>query len=852
MSSTKQRFRPAGDDKGRAEKRQTLLGVLAVVVFAALAVLIVSRGKQLADVEMSEGLIGTEAVERVVATHDFTFVRTSDPQLEQERQAAAEREPEVWDYNLNLEEATQAALARGFRRMQREIRIAAEAVWEQREFDGTADPSTERPVDHAGWLALLSDDERVAAACTSARINAFATVVGTSITPDECAFLARAGFSPSVESASRQIAGAVMERHIVDDIRMVQRVGDRGIFLRTLTLETDDNAPGELISDYDRFLSLGDVPEFVRNQRWSAIEELEPAELRTTVVELAGRFVRVNVVKNSDETARRRADARNSVVSRAQDVDFRRGQSIINEGEVISAETVEIVQQMRATRPYTPSRAWLAAGTSVILLLLLLAFAILGRSPGVRGNWRPRDLVLMGVVLISHLGVTQIVITVFKTLVEGDLELPLDVFYMAAPFAAGAMIVRILTTSENAFVYTIIYGLLAGIVFDLDFTYMTVALTSGVFAIAAVRLAQSRTDILRASFIVGFAAAAVSAAMAAMGQLAPGSNPWLITLAGFVSGLTCGLFVNAVLPPLELLFRYTTSIKLLELANLDHPLLRDLMLKAPGSYHHSMMVGQLVEAACQAVGADALLGRVGSYYHDIGKMKSPHYFAENQSGENPHDKLKPNMSALVIKAHVKDGVEMAREHKLPPELIDFIQEHHGTSLIRYFYHRAKQETEGEVREEDYRYAGPRPQSRETAICMLADGIEAASRSLPDPSEAHLKGLVNKMINSAFTDGQLDECDLTLKDLNEIARAFMRRLVAMNHQRPAYPGEDRKGARNGSKNPKAPAAAPSPETRADVSTGDGADSSKPGDGGSDAEATDLPAEDSEVGLRRLGM
>jgi putative nucleotidyltransferase with HDIG domain len=264
---------------------------------------------------------------------------------------------------------------------------------------------------------------------------------------------------------------------------------------------------------------------------------------------------------------------------------------------------------------------------------------------------------------------------------------------------------------------------------------------------------------------------------------------------GLAGGIASGIVVSAVLPIVEAVFGYTTDIKLLELANLNHPGLRELIIRAPGSYHHSMMVGSLCEAAAEAVGGNPLLARVGSYYHDIGKAKNPHYFAENQKlGVNPHDKLKPNMSALVIKAHVKDGIEMARQYRLPGVIQDFIAQHHGTSLIAYFYHKAKSLEDPEIQgvdEKDYRYPGPKPQSRETAICLLADGIEAASRAMPEPTPAKLKGLVQKMINKAFTDGQLDECELTLKDLNLIALAFNRILAGIYHHRPEYPSDKKK-------------------------------------------------------------
>lgn len=223
---------------------------------------------------------------------------------------------------------------------------------------------------------------------------------------------------------------------------------------------------------------------------------------------------------------------------------------------------------------------------------------------------------------------------------------------------------------------------------------------------------------------------------------------------------------------------------------MNAPILRQLMIEAPGTYHHSILVGNLAEAAAESINANPLLARVASYYHDIGKIKKPLYFIENAGGQrNRHDKLAPSMSALILTSHVKDGVELAREHKLGVELIDIIQQHHGTTLIKFFYGRAKDQADPEVQqidERDYRYHGPKPQTREAALIMLADAVEAASRTLTDPTPARIQGMVQKLINNIFIDGQLDECDLTLKDLNQIAKSFNRVLSGSFHHRVDYP------------------------------------------------------------------
>jgi hypothetical protein len=218
------------------------------------------------------------------------------------------------------------------------------------------------------------------------------------------------------------------------------------------------------------------------------------------------------------------------------------------------------------------------------------------------------------------------------------------------------------------------------------------------------------------------------------------------------------------------------------------------VVQAPGTYHHSIIVGNLAEAAAEAIGANSLFARVSSYFHDIGKIKKPEYFVENlMGGASRHEKLSPSMSSLIITSHVKDGIELARENNLPEKIIDVIPQHHGTSLITYFYDKAKKQhdpSHQEIKEGDYRYPGPKPQTKEAGIVHLADSVEAAARTLADPTPARIKGLVRKIVNNKFADGQLDECDLTLKDLNEIVESFTRTLTAMYHHRVDYPeGEE---------------------------------------------------------------
>jgi len=250
------------------------------------------------------------------------------------------------------------------------------------------------------------------------------------------------------------------------------------------------------------------------------------------------------------------------------------------------------------------------------------------------------------------------------------------------------------------------------------------------------------------------------------------------------------VLVAGFTPVFESLFGFITYIKLLELANLNQPLFQRMIIDAPGTYHHSIIVASLVEAAAEAIGANSLLAKVSAYYHDIGKLSKPHYFIENQPGyDNRHDKLSPKMSSLIIISHVKEGCELASSVKLGQPIINIIREHHGTSLVSYFFDKAKKDKDESIRsltESDFRYPGPKPQTKEAGLVMLGDVIEASSRTLTNPTPARIRSLVRERIERIYEDGQLDDCELTLKNLNMIAETFTRILLGIFHHRVDYP------------------------------------------------------------------
>lgn len=364
----------------------------------------------------------------------------------------------------------------------------------------------------------------------------------------------------------------------------------------------------------------------------------------------------------------------------------------------------------------------------------------------------------------------------------------LPIFYI--PFSLVTLLSIILFNNlEISFLLTLACGIAITSIAGNNFLLVVMFLTSGILAILLAKDMRRRNVIIRTGLFIGLAQAATLALAFRFRPLYAISN--LILIA---NGIACSIIVIGILPIFEYLFKTVTNVSLLELADFHNPLLQRMVMEAPGTYHHSLIVGNLSDAACKAVGANALLARIGAYYHDIGKLSKPEYFSENQSAfTSKHETLTPAMSKLIIMNHVKEGVELAKKYKFTPSVIDFIQQHHGNSLVYYFYRRALENNENveKVGEDEFRYPGPKPNSKETAIVLLADSVEAATRTIKEADPAKIEELVHKIINNKFIDGQLDECDLTLKDLEKISSVFIRILSGIYHGRVSYPEDIKK-------------------------------------------------------------
>ncbi len=465
-------------------------------------------------------------------------------------------------------------------------------------------------------------------------------------------------------------------------------------------------------------------------------------------------------------------------------VEIQRGELVVSRGERLTPSHVSRLQVLDRAQRKTRTRShWWGAWLLACLFAAVGSVYLKRYEPKV---WKtPPQLVLILVVVGLVLGIARLI-----------LESPLIPAWI--PVASVSMLLSMLLNPRLGILMGLLVTGLVGIVAQADLPLL-LGFSTGCFVGGyAVQGIRRRIHFFRAGLITGLAQG-----VAILGCYLLLQWPMEAALGAGLAGCLSGLLLSSVitfclLPLCESLFGLITDVSLLELSDLNHPLLKELSVKAPGTYHHSLIVANLAEAACEAIEANPFLARVGCYFHDVGKMLHPEYFVENQPPETSrHDRLAPSMSSLVILNHVKDGIKLARRHRLNQAIIDFIPGHHGTGLIYYFYRRALEEVEDQkyLKEERFRYPGPKPHSRETAVALLADSAEAATRALLEKSPARIQEVVRRIVNNKFIDGQLDDCDLTLRDLNRIAEAFIRVLAGIYHSRieyPKTPGEEAEG------------------------------------------------------------
>ncbi|GBC83623.1 Cyclic-di-AMP phosphodiesterase PgpH [bacterium HR11] len=500
-----------------------------------------------------------------------------------------------------------------------------------------------------------------------------------------------------------------------------------------------------------------------------------------------------NLWPQMEETLARQRRAMESVPEVR--VEIRRGQTIIRAGQTVTPQVERVLSRLAAQRtPRTliPLAIGLALWTGLMIGLLYYGMT---RLPLRNITLSHKPLFATGVTIWLLLWTLVFVETRYVVAGLAAIGLPESwesAFFFSLPLSLGTCLWVLLGDWARAGWFGLWMAPLVGFFLGVDFWQFLYILGAVLFPIVTFRRYHRRIDL----FINGFRLSLLLTAWEGLllwvqFQTGAPTRPLQSLGMAFVGGLESAILTFVVLPVLESVFNIVTEMKLLELSNLQHPLLQQLALRAPGTYFHSIAVGQLAEAAAKAIGANGLLLRVAALYHDIGKMARPGYFAENQHSGNPHDRTHPNISRLIILSHIKEGIELARKHRLPQVIVDMIPQHHGTKLLLYFYKKAQAlYPPGAPPEESaYRYAGPKPQTKEAAILMLADSVEAAARSLREPTPKKLENVVDRIIEYCLRDGQLDETELTLGELSRIRDALWKTLVTMYHQRVQYPGFD---------------------------------------------------------------
>lgn len=645
--------------------------------------------------------------------------------------------------------------------------------------------AVEKPPTSQKGKKTIRPDEKV--------VSKLEEVLGTQVFPEVFELMMEMPANREVEKTLRELVAEILGRGVVVSRNFYFKANTRPVIFKEIPSGKEHR-----VDDIFSVMNSDDARKEVKSLVASKLGYIDSKYLKIYDL-IVDQFLQPNITFNRYETERRKE----AILSRVRPVFYkiRKGELIVARGEKVTPEQYRQLVTMR--KLLNGNRQLInIVGVFLISMIIVWIVTFVAMNHVKVFPKETRDflflLILMCVFLI---GVRM------YDFISGALEksfpfIQSEGMLFSYPLSAAAMLVSIIFNVETALVTSLLLSLLAGIVLGNNFGLFFYFLVGSFVAARGVANCKDRITPVKAGFLVGLINAVIAGVITLTNEQVTLSIAGTNLLFAILGGLLAGVITTGLTPLAEIFFHYTTDVKLLELANMDQPLLRELMIQAPGTYHHSIIVGNMVEAAARSINANSLLARVAAYYHDVGKIKKPLYFVENQrDGENKHEKLAPSMSSLILISHVKDGVDLARKHNLGKPIIDIIQQHHGTSLISFFYQKAiklREKAEADkkselppVNIENYRYPGPKPQTKEAGLVMLADCVEAASRTITEPTPAKIQGLVHRIINKVFTDGELDECELTLKDLHQIAQQFNKILTGIYHRRIEYPDQAKK-------------------------------------------------------------
>ena len=617
--------------------------------------------------------------------------------------------------------------------------------------------------------------------------------VGRTFPPPFIPILLRQHFNSVLEGRVLKILDAVLRDGIVSDRGKFLKDQRTGIVIRDGSFPFDHS-----LADSYMARDLPAAREYLRQFH------MEFSDLRQSDQALLIKYLEdtlfPTLLYNRSETESRRAEA----ILRVQPVELqiRQGQTIVRSGEQV---TPNILLQMNAMKKLQRPRSlvWQFGGyflLAVILFYSLWRYIVFYQ---VRHRQIRNHMTLMLVVIASELLTMRLATALADILSE---RFPRfhdpSILYYGIPFAFGALLITLLVDVNLGILSSLTLAILAGVFYgDINLAaYLIIGSLAGIYSI---RQYKDRAAILKAGLTIGIVNILCLASLDILRQMGLNLTDVLDQFVlALLSGMLAAALASMLLPALEALFKIVTDIRLLELSNLNAPILRRLSVEAPGTYHHSLMVATLAEVAAESVGANSLLARVAAYYHDLGKLLKPEYFVENQSyGSNKHEEIPPDMSSAILASHVKDGLQLAKESGLPQRITDMIPQHHGTRVMTYFYQKAKDAMigkAGEIDEASFRYPGPKPQSKEAAIIMMADSVEAASRTLSEPAPALVQGMIDRLIDDIVRDDQCNECDITLRDVQLVKESFLKILTGIFHHRIDYPGYDFKATASDSR------------------------------------------------------
>ncbi len=726
--------------------------IIGVLLSAIIALLIPSQ----LTVTKYNYQTGDISRDNIRAPEDFTVEDTlTTEKLRQEKSAAV---LSVYDYNSKEDEEIEKRVTTAFS-MMREVLAKTKG----------AEPAND------AWQ------------------QEFESMLRVRLEDNDFAALRKKKFKKSLEDTLLELVLPFVQRKVVvsKEDQLFKEWG-RKVLLRDINTKEE-----RVLQDYSRLIDVKDVQLLIRRESRKVLQRLQEPE-RSALLFIAINLIEPNVTFNKQETESRRNAAVQAVPPVS--IKVKKGENIIREGERINEAALLKLSGLKKLTEYT-NITWTLIGYFVVTFLLLYFIYQLAISNLKARIISFRDFFFLCLILVLFTILLKLSIVTGKAFYSNSSLIPLNSYFYAIPFALVSIIVSVVLNTQLAAVASIVIAICSGLLIDNQIAFIIYPFVSCLLAAREVSQCRERKTLIKAGLNVGICNCIIIVAFSILrGSLLTVETVISLGL-GMAGGLLAGILATGIIPIIEIIFNYTTNIKLLELADLNQPALRDLIISAPGTYHHSIIAGSLVEAAAEVIQANPLLSRVSAYYHDIGKIKKPLYFVENQKGgENKHDKLLPSMSSLILISHVKDGVEIAKRNRLGKSIQDIISQHHGTS-INYFYQKARElnaGTEQTVSEKDFRYPGPKPQTKEAGLVMLADAVEAASKTLTDPTPARIQGMVNRIITNIFTDGQLDECELTLKDIHLIAQSFIRILNGIFHARIEYPEKTEREGNGGAK------------------------------------------------------